>query len=426
MDRPPRLTREFVEQVKRLGRYGDGRGGNGLSLRVGDHLKKDTPRAGRSIGKTWEQRIYVRGNITTMGLGSYPAMKLTAAREAAAANVQRIKAATPRVSVLDRLLADPDLAPAAVGASDVPTFAEAFEDHMTAQRVAWKPGSKTERLERGIVNNYAMPALGAIPVDRITSDDVLGVLEPIWHTKGPTAAKLRRMLKAVFDRARARGHRDDNPIERADLGLKRQNNVTKHAGAVPYEQVPEAMAYIEAARTYEAKKRAFRFLILTAARTGEVLGMRRDEVKVDEYGGRGTWTIPGGRMKAGREHRVPLSMEAMMELNVAGLRDGDDPDELLFVDGGKQLNPDALRVLLKRRYPEATPHGFRSSFRDWVSERTDYPSEIAEHALAHLETSATVRAYARSDMFDKRRQLMDDWAAYARWHDTAHPNGTSR
>ena len=172
------------------------------------------------------------------------------------------------------------------------------------------------------------------------------------------------------------------------------------------------MEFIRTSRTYESKKLALRFLVLTAARTSEVLGLRRGEIDLKTD----TWTIPADRTKSGREHRVPLTVEAVSQLKKAGIRDGDDPDELLFTDpNGKPLNPDALRVLLKRRYPDATPHGFRSSFRDWVAAQTDYPAEHAEHALAHLESSQTIRAYLRTDMFDKRRDLMWDWSNYIEW-----------
>ena len=418
MDRPSRLTRGFVEEVNEPGRYGDGRGGNGLSLRV------RPSRDGLGLGKTWEQRVYANGKVTTLGLGSYPELKLTAARELAAGNAQRVKAAFPRVSALDRLLAEaeaPGLGPVIAAnvaqqpmtaqvayRSAAPVFRDVAEEYIKAQRSGWKTGSKTEGQARSLLDRYILPVVGDIPVNLVTSAQVHDVLAPIWHTKAESSKKVRRLFKSIFPVAIAKGYCDLDPTDRAFLGLGRQRNVTQHSAAIPYEQVGEVIKYVRESQSYESKRLALEFLILTAARTTEVRGIRWHEFNVFTY----TWTIPADRMKGGREHRVPLSSSAVSVLYAAG-GPSEEPNSLVFTDpNGGMLSQDGLRQLLKRRYPKATTHGFRSSFRDWAADKTDYLAEVAEHALAHLEGSRTIRSYLKTDMFEKRRGLMAAWAEY--------------
>ena len=415
MDRPSRLSRTFVEEVDQPGRFGDGRGGNGLSLRV--RLSRD----GLGLGKTWEQRIYANGKVTTLGLGSYPELRLTAARELAAENAQRVKAAFPRASALDRLLAvevdAPSLGPVVAAnvtqrpmtaySSAAPAFRDVSEEYIEARRLGWKGGSKTEGQTRSLLGTYILPVVGDSPVNLVTPAQVHDVLAPIWHTKAESSKKVRRLFKSIFAVAIAKGYREDDPTDRASLGLGRQRNITQHSAAVPYEQVGEVIQCVRESRSYESKRLALEFLILTAARTSEVRGMRQREVNYLTF----TWTIPADRMKGGRPHRVPLSFSAVQVLNAAGF--SENPDSLVFTDlNGGMLSQDGLRQLLKRRYPKATAHGFRSSFRDWAADKTDYAAEVAEHALAHLEGSTTVRSYLKTDMFEKRRGLMADWAEY--------------
>ncbi len=406
MDRPSRLTRGFVEQVKEPGRYGDGRGGNGLSLRV------RASRDGKGIGKTWEQRVYANGRVTTLGLGSYPDLKLTAARGLAVLNAQRIRAAFPRVTALDRLLGANSRAGAPVGPVDssAPTFRALAAEYIETQRAGWKPGSKTERQLRGLLDLYILPVMGDTSTGAVTPEQVYNVLSPIWQTRAPTAKKVRGLLCGIFRVGVAKGYRDDDPTDRGCLGLGRQRHVTGHHEALPYQLVGEALMFIRGSKSYESKRLALEFLVLTATRTSEVRGMRWQEVDLDSR----TWTILAERMKGGREHRVPLSWPAMSVLMSAGGYPATAvPDALVFKsDSGDMLSQDGLRVLLRRKYPEATPHGFRSSFRDWAADETDYPAEVAEHALAHLEGSVTVRSYLKTDMFEKRRGLMVDWADY--------------
>lgn len=410
MEKPTRLNSGFVEKVKEPGRYGDGRGGNGLSLRV------RLSRSGKGLYKSWEQRVHYDGKVTTLGLGSYPSLKLTAARELAAHNAQRIRARFPRWTALDRILGA-DSRPAApvrglapvVGASvdsAAPTFSVLAAEFIETQRSDWK--AKTEAQVSGLLDQYILPVMGHSSVAAVSPEQVYDVLSPIWQTRAPTAKKVKMLLSGIFRVAVSKGYRDDDPVARGCLGLGKQRHVTEHHEAIPYEQVAEALMTVRQSASYESKKLALELLVLTATRTSEVRGMRWREVDWEQQ----TWTIPEERMKGGREHRVPLSWPSMVVLYAAGGQ-GEPRDDLVFKSAsGKMLSHDGLRRLLQRKYRTATPHGFRSSFRNWAAEQTDYPAEVAEHALAHLEGSATVRSYLTTTMFEKRRGMMADWAEY--------------
>jgi integrase len=248
-------------------------------------------------------------------------------------------------------------------------------------------------------------------VDRITTEDVLSVLKPLWKEKPETATRLRGRIERVLDAAKARGLRaGDNPARwRGHLDqllAKRQRLTRGHHAAMPYA---ELSAFISDLRTRQARAAlALEFAILTAARSGEVLGARWAEFDLD----RAVWTIPAVRMKAGREHRVPLSKGALKIINTMdAVRHGD------FVFYGqkpeKPLSPMALEMVLRRTtIASVTVHGFRSAFRDWAAECTNFPNEVCEAALAHAVANKVEAAYRRGDLFEKRRKLMDAWALY--------------
>ena len=227
-------------------------------------------------------------------------------------------------------------------------------------------------------------------------------------------------MQAIFNFARGKGYTDDDAILWALTGLGRQRKAVKHHDAVHYSEVGEVLEYVRNSESYESKRLALEFLILTAARTAEVRGALWAEVDFDKA----TWTIPADRMKNGREHLVPLSTAALDVLRRAHresyLRWGIFPDNLVFPDrsGKEMISQDGLRQLLRRKF-ETTTHGFRTTFRVWAAEKTDFPAEVVEHALAHLEGSATVRAYLRTDYFAKRRELMQAWADFATGSRTA-------
>jgi integrase len=259
------------------------------------------------------------------------------------------------------------------------------------------------------LTKYAAP-LRDKPLDAIQTDDVLSVLTPLWQTKNETASRLRGRIERVLDAARAKGLRSgENPARwRGHLDHllpKRQKLSRGHHAALPYADVPELVADL---RNREgAAALALEFLILTAARSGEVLGAKWNEIDRDAK----VWTVPAERMKAGREHRVPLTQRALQILaTVEQVRTGD----YVFPGQrhGRPLSVMSMEMLLRRMKVDVTVHGFRSSFRDWAGECTSFPREIAEAALAHTVGDETERAYRRGDALEKRRKLMAAWASF--------------
>jgi integrase len=248
------------------------------------------------------------------------------------------------------------------------------------------------------------------PVSEVSTDDVLKVLKPLWATKAETASRLRGRIERVLDFARARGQRSgENPARwrgHLDAILPRRAKLTRgHHKALPFQAVPKFMAQLRERKG--TAPRALEFAVLTAGRSGEVLGARWDEMDLEAK----VWTVPARRMKAGREHRVPLSsrtveiLHAMQEMRTS---------EYVFPGSkqGRPLSVMALEMVLRRMKVDATVHGFRSAFRDWVGERASFPRELAEAALAHLVGDAVERAYRRGDALEKRRELMETWARF--------------
>ena len=246
--------------------------------------------------------------------------------------------------------------------------------------------------------------LGTLPVHAITQAEILRVLAPIWTEKPETARRVRQRLRTVLDWARAAGHFEGvNPVEGVEKGLPPQRRKPRHFAALPWQEVPSLMRRLEAMEGMGAP--ALRFLILTAARSGEVRGARWEEIDTEAA----VWTVPGERMKAGEPHRVPLSASALAILNeVRGLH-----PELVFPGPtGRPLSDMTLSAVLRRLGVEATVHGFRSTFRDWAEECTSFAHEVKEAALAHSVRNRVEAAYRRTDLFDKRRALMDEWGRF--------------
>ena len=382
--RPRRLSATFVRTVNLPGRYGDGHGGHGLSL-----LVKRAACGG--LAKSWAQAIRPDGKTTSVGLGAYPVVTLAAARERAIENARAVaQGRDPRRRV-----------------QRVPTFAQACEAVIAIHARHWK-GGRNEREWRSSLRDYAMPKLGGRRVDAITTDNVMAVLLPIWSTKRITAQRLRQRIGAVMKWAVAKGYRQDNPAGDAIAAALPNNRVaTKHQRALPHAEVGAAVTRVRESGGYPGTVLAFEFLVLTAGRGAEVRGARWAEI--DRAGA--VWTIPGERMKAGREHRVPLSPRALEVLDeAAALFYGDDP--VFPSPTGKVANHSLMATLLRQLEIGAVPHGFRSSFRDWAAECTDAPREVCELALAHVNSDRVEAAYRRSDLFDRRRELMHAWSAY--------------
>lgn len=387
MPRPTRLNTAFVKAVQEPGRYGDGgRGSFGLALLV-------RPTEAGGLSKVYIQRIRVNGRETNVGLGSHPLTALSQARETAFQNARAIRSGADPLADRKRR-------------TGIPTFEQAAETVISAHSESWKGGSRTAGIWRARLSKYANPTLGALRVDAITSADVLGVVAPLWADKRETAQKTKSYLNAIFSWCIAEGHRADNPVDTIGAALPRAGAKVNHQRALPYAEVRGALAKVWESDAAETTKLACQFLVLTAARSGEVRGALATEV--DIYSA--TWTIAGVRTKTRRPHRVPLSAAAMAVLDSA--KEFTAGSELIFPSPtGKVLSDSTLSKLFREVGIEGTPHGMRSSFRDWAAERSAVPREIAEMALGHVEGSAAELAYRRTDYFEARRALMESWAS---------------
>ena len=383
--RPYRLSARFVATVREPGRYGDGRGSGGLSL-----LVKRTARGG--LAKSWAQRIQVDGRARNLGLGVWPHVTLAEARRKCVLNLVA-RSRGELVTGRERT---------------VPTFEEAAETVLAIHAAGWKNGGRSENDWRWTLRNYAMPKLGRRPVDRIGTQDVMAVLLPIWNEKRVTARKVRQRIGAVMRWAVAQGYREDNPAGDAiGAALPKKGVRPRHLAALPYGQVAGAVAAVRGSGANLATVLAFEFLVLTACRSGEARGARWEEMDLEER----EWRVPAERMKSNREHRVPLSTRALAVLGEAKALAGGSG--LVFPSAtGRPHSRAALSKLVGQLGIGAVPHGFRSSFRDWAAECTDAPREVCELALAHVNTNAVEAAYRRTDLFERRRKLMEQWAAF--------------
>ena len=365
-NRPRMLSATFVRNVNLPGRYGDGRGGLGLSL-----LVKPASRGGFS--KSWSQSVRLDGKPTSIGLGRYPVVTLAMARDRALENARAIAEGRD---------------PRRRSVCSVPTFAEACETVIAIHAGNWKPGGRTEESWRATLRDYALPRLGEMRVDAIAGADVMDVLLPIWFTKRDTARSVRQRIGAVMKWAVAQGHRPDNPAGDA-LSTALPNNAgpRRHQRALPHAEVGAALARVRDSGAFAGTVLAFEFLVLAAARSGEVRNARWEEFDLEGA----VWTIPAGRMKAGREHRVPLSPRALAVLDEARRLPG---TAIVFPTptGRTQPHPYMARLLHELEI-DAVPRGFRSSFRDWAAECTDAPREVCELALAHVNRDRV--AYSR-------------------------------
>ncbi len=368
----------------------------------GDGLYLDVKPSG---ARAWLLRVVVRGRRRDFGLGAYPGVTLAKARE---------KADRFREMIRDGL--DPVAEMARTEAQRL-TFEEAAEALVESKRDGWR-NAKHAKQWPSTLKTYAYPVLGPLDVRDIHVEHVLKVLTPIWKTKTETATRVRQRIEAVIDYATARKAREgENPARwRGNLDkllpkpvdLKHED---AHHAALPWGQMADFFAKLEAREGMGAL--ALRFTILTAARSGEVRGATWGEIDMDA----GVWTIPARRMKARKEHRVPLSADALAILRtVQPLADG-DAEAPVFPGGrgGRPLSDMTLSAVLRRMgRDDLTVHGFRSTFRDWAAEATPYPSELAEAALAHTIRNKVEAAYRRGDLFEKRRDLMTAWAKHCR------------
>jgi len=383
------LTTRKVETAK-PGKYGDGA-----------NLYLIVSKAG---ARKWVLRFTWLGKPKEMGLGSTSGVSLADAREKAATARRQIAQGINPIDERKRK-------------GGIPTFGEVADEVRQSLSAGFR-NEKHKAQWKSTLETYAAP-LRAKPVDAIATDDVLVVLKPIWTTKAETASRLRGRIEKILDAAKAKGFRNgENPARwrgHLDYLLPRQSKLARgHHAAMPYEDVGAFITGLRARDSLAAQ--ALELCVLTAARSGEILGMRWSEIDFDKK----IWTAPADRMKAGREHRVPLSPRAIVILRrLEKLRAGE------FVFPGQARNRPlsnmSMEMLLRRmKVNDATVHGFRSSFRDWAGNVSDFPRELIETALAHVIGDKAEQAYRRSDALEKRRTLMDAWAAYCAVSKTAN------
>lgn len=392
------MTATRVAKTKGPGRYADG---NGLWLQV-------KPSGSRS----WLFRYTRNGKARHMGLGPLRDVSLAHAR-AKAADCRKVLL-DDRDPLDERRAARTE---AQLADARAMTFRQCAEAYMAAHEATWK-NAKHRQQWRSTLATYAHTKFGNLPVAGIDTALVMAVLEPIWTAKPETASRLRGRIEGILNWAKARGYREgENPaVWRGHLDqlLPARSKVrkVKHHAALPYSEIPTFMEDLRERLGMGA--RALEFAILTATRTGEVIGTTWDEIDSD------VWTIPADRMKGGREHRVPLSKRAL-DILKSTPREGD----MVFsgARAGAGLSNMALLATLRRmERSDLTTHGFRSTFRDWAAEQTAYPQEVAEMALAHAIADKTEAAYRRGDLFEKRVRLMRDWCRFCE----ATPAGTGQ
>lgn len=395
----PELAAVAVKRITKPGFHAVG-GVAGLHLQVNENG-----------ARSWILRATVGSKRRDIGLGGYPDIPLADARDKARQTRLQIEEGID--PVLARKEARSELK--AAQKKEI-TFEQSAKEYMASKGVEWKNAKHSQQWENTLTT-YAYPTIGKLQVKDVELAHITKILEPIWTEKTETAKRLRGRVEAVLDWATVRGYRKgENPARWKgflDTILPAPSKVAKreHHKALPVDQVAKVMRDINKREGMSA--RALEFLVLTAARSGEVRGASWDEIDLKN----GVWTIPAGRMKAGKEHRVPLSKEAIAILQ--SLPRFEKVNFCFAAPRGGQLSDMALTAVMRRMNLDAVPHGFRSTFRDWAAERTNYPREIAEQALAHT-IGKVEAAYRRSDMLEKRRRMMEEWAKFC---NTVKPEG---
>lgn len=385
------LSERTVAAIKTEGRHAVG-GAPGLHLRVsGGH-------------RGWVLRIQVGDKRRDIGMGAYPAVSLSEAREKARDIHEKLREGIDPVAPRKHQR----MALAAQVAADN-TFEWCTQEFLRAKSAEWSNPKHRQQWENTL-QTYALPHMGLLSVASIDLPHILTCLEPIWSTKNETASRLRGRIEAVLDWATVRKYRTgENPARwkgHLDKVLAAPSKIQKveHHRAVSVNDMPHFMRELRLREGIAA--RALEFTILTAARSGEVRGATWSEIDKQT----GVWTVPATRMKAGNEHRVPLSQAALHLLRK--LPQFHDTELLFPGTKGQPLSDMTMTAVMRRMKVDAVPHGFRSTFRDWVGENTHYPRELAEQALAHTLESKVEAAYRRGDALEKRREMMEHWAKF--------------
>lgn len=374
------LTAAFVRTATQPGKYNDG---HGLMLVVD-----------KTGARRWVQRITIRSKRQEMGLGSASLVTLAEAREVALANRKLARSGGDPLADRRRSQA-------------IMTFREAALEVHRINEPAWR-NKKHAAQFLATLETYAFPTIGHVQVSEVTTSDILSVLQPIWLTKAETARRVRQRVGTVMKWVVAKGWRQDNPAQSIEQALPKQDRSQNHRKALPYVAVADCLDTIRASGAAPETKLALEFLVLTAARAGEVRLANWSEINLKA----GEWIVPASRMKAKREHRVPLSPQAIAVLEQARRLSGGQGLVFPGTRVGRPLSENTFVRLLRNLGYEADAHGFRTSFKTWVQERTNTPREVSEAALAHVISNKAEAAYARSDLFEKRRKLMERWAAF--------------
>lgn len=380
--REKRLTAATVRSIKEPGFYADG---NGLYLKVD-----------ASGAKRWVQRIVIQGKRRDIGLGSASLVLLAEAREKALEQRRLARAGDDPIALKRR-------------ATGIPTFKVAAERVHELSKPTWRSEKHGKQFITTLEADV-FPHFGAKRIDLVTSADVLSALMPVWNVKAETARRIRQRIGSVMKFAVAQGWRTDNPAEAVAKALpKHDRSKVQHRKALPYDEVQSAIQKVRDSEAGSVTKLAFEFLVLTATRSAETREAKWAEIDI----AKAEWVIPAERMKAKKAHRIPLSARCVAILEAA--KTHKQPKSDLIFPGTKldrPLSDMTLSKLMRELGIAAVPHGFRSSFRVWVSECTTHAREVAEFALAHVIKDKAEAAYARSDLFERRRLLMQEWAEY--------------
>ena len=378
----PRLTNARIKSIRKPGRYGDER-----TLHL--FVMKGT------LAKYWVQRLTVNGTRREIGLGPWPLVSLAEARDAAFENRRTVRRGGDPLADRRKPTA--------------PTFEQSAIATIDAKRPGWRAPKTARKWERTL-ELYAYPVLGKMRVDRIQQADVLKAVSPVWVEKPETGRMLRQYIRSVFSWAMAQGHRADNPAgEGIDAALPKQGNGKQHHKALPYSEVAAAIKAVDGGKSSLAAKLCLRFIVATACRSGEARGALWSEIDLAAK----AWRIPRERMKNGKPHVVMLN-----DLALSALRDAEplrDRTGRVFPSAsrpGTELSDNTLSRQLRDAKLPGTVHGMRSAFRTWAAEQTNFPREVAEHALSHTVGSEVERSYQHSTLEAKRVHLMAAWSEY--------------
>ena len=391
MKRPSHLTSQFVERITEAGRFSDGRRANGLSLLV-------TKTKLGHVRRSFSQRLRVNGKLTNRGLGGFPDISLDDARRMAAANV--LQSATPSA---------PTITPDAPIFPQFTTFEDVAMEALALRKRRWKSGGATESQWQSIMGKYILPHLGDMNVAEITARDIVRVLDPVWFTMPATAHKVQMYLQRVLVTAIALNYCQGNPMTAALTLLGPAIVSDEHRVAAPYDECSHLIDEMQYSRTEASTQAVFEYIILNGLRRREAEAARFREI---DWNAR-TMTIPANRMKAGREHVIPLADRSIKILEEAWDRIGGNQNKLIFPSrAGRLLDVSTMIMWMRRRDYDYDMHGFRSSLSDWNAEIGQFDSDLMEAQLAHKDTNRVRAAYRRSDFLDRRRAMMDAWADY--------------